>query len=140
MAQTTTPTRNLIFSIYAHLLLAISVLVVAVGTYMLINNLTGRFVMSQYPLGWEESRCEHIGTEPTKMEVDPDLSAEERAAEQARLEKEAAADKQACEAETERLRANREQTDLANAINTLVVGFLLLIPHAIMVKRLNRKD
>jgi len=140
MAQTTTPTRNLIFSIYAHLLLAISVLVVAVGTYMLISNLTGRFLMSQYPIGWDESRCEFIGIEQTKVDADPELSTEERAAEQARLEKETAADKQACEAETERLRTNREQTDLANAINILVVGFLLLVPHAVMVKRLNRKD
>lgn len=140
MANTSTPTRNLIFSIYAHLLLAISVLVVAVGTYMLISNLTGRFLMSQYPIGYEENRCDYIGMEKAIPSESPTMTAEERAAEQARVEAENTKAKQTCQQETENLRQRREQTDLANAINTLFVGFLLLVPHAVMVKRLNLKD
>ncbi len=132
-------TRELIFSIYSHVLLAIGVVIVAVGTYMLLSNLTGRFLMSQYPLGYEESRCDYIGTDVTaKLSTDSTLTLEEREIERSRIEEENRRAKETCLLELGALRDRREQSDFANAVNTLIVGFLVLIPHALMVARLNR--
>lgn len=137
-----TNTRNLIFSIYAHLLLAIGVVIVAVGTYMLLTNLTGRFLMSQYPLGYEETRCDYLGTDAavTRLPTDPALTPEQAEAERLRIAEENRQAKANCLQELETYRGRREQQDFANAINTLIVGLLVLAPHGWMVARLNRRD
>jgi hypothetical protein len=134
-------TRNLIFSIYAHLLLAIGVVIVAVGTYMLLSNLTGRFLMDKYPLGYEETRCDYIGTDAavTRPPTDPALTPEQAEAERLRITEENRRAKETCLADLETFRARREQQDFANAVNTLIVGLLVLAPHAWMVARLNHK-
>lgn len=133
-------TRNLIYSIYAHLLLAIGVVIVAVGTYMLLSNLTGRFLMSEYPLGYEETRCDYLSIAAPMPTADTSSwTPEQREAERLRLEEENRTAKETCRQELETLRGRREQTDFANAVNTLIVGLLVLAPHGLMVFRLNQR-
>lgn len=135
----------LIANIYAYLVLAIGVSVLAVGTYQLVRNLTGRMLLEKYPIGYEESRCDMFG-QPyypvPAMETYPSsgdsqaLNDQDEA--QKKYEEQNKKAKAECMVQLDELRVRKASTDFYEAVALVFVGLLLTIPHAVFAFKLRR--
>jgi hypothetical protein len=139
MQQSKSTTTTLIANIYAYLLLAGSVVVMAIGVYMLAKNLLGRFVLDSYPLGYEETRCDYLVGPYMPMPANGIAGSEaqqekERQLQEAQNEKA----KAECEQSLAELRVRKEKTDFYEAAVLLLVGILLFVPHVIFANRLRK--
>ncbi len=137
MAPTKSST-SIIANIYAYALLAGSVVVLAIGVYTLAKNVLGRYVLDRYPLGYEETRCDYMGSPYMPMPVDGPASPVQVEQDKQRYEEEAEKAKAKCEQDLDALRTRKESTDFYEALVLLVVGTLIFVPHVIFAYRLRR--
>jgi hypothetical protein len=137
MTPAKSPT-SIIANIYAYALLAGSVVVLAIGVYMLAKNLLGRYVLDQYPLGYEETRCDYISSPYMPMPVDGTRTPDQMEQDKQRYEEESKKAKAECEQQLVELRARKQNTDFYESLVLLVVGTLIFVPHVIFAYRLRR--
>lgn len=105
---------NLIRSIYFYFFSAVGLILLIVGIFQLSQWGVKSFLLPNYNLNYEETRCDYL---PTKPESEPSsISATTQS-------------KQECLTSLEEQRKIRQVTDLAQALTFIVVGGVVFVFH-----------
>lgn len=125
MKQKTTFKQQVI-TIYLQLFMAVGVIMMIIGGYRVAKNVYQRALFDQYPMGYDETRCDYIGYD-RPMPVDTDAVAYD--------ESEAKDRQQQCLDRLEKDRAIRKASDLFDGMILLVLGGAVFAGHVVVWRR-----
>lgn len=119
--MTTNDWRQVIASLYFYVMIAVGVILVSVGSFTLLAWGSKVVLLDNYPLGYEENRCQYLEVTAPKMDPQAALSAED-------TEK----SYQRCLSALDKEREVRKVTDLTKAISLGLVGAGIIGFHLVL--------
>lgn len=134
----TASNKNLIMRIYLFFFMGVGLIMMITGAYGLGQNYYKSKLLSKYPLGGYEQRCDYLEGAPRVMPIGKVVPVvEEQSEEVIAQNKKAVTD---CEANLAEERQVRKVTDLYNSLITFSIGFVLFGSHLIVNLKVGNKS